>query len=143
MYSVIKRLSKSTATFFVCLSVWLIAMLINAFADMAYMGFSHGSGTDRLDVFGFIILFSAMFSLPGIIIFWQVFRFNSENENLFRILLLTAVITPAVSVFLLSLFLGGGVSGEMIWYIIIAVFAGFIATALHYNSINTLLNKEE
>lgn len=89
-------LNRVTVTAIVSLSVWITAILINTLF-LLLLVFGYVGYSDFCDSAGVVMLLSAIFSLPGISIFWFVFLFNCRNYNLFMVLLITACCTSLLS----------------------------------------------
>lgn len=140
MKSFIRRSGSFAVTSVISLSVWIVANIINVVLVLLMSGFFSGNEAFA-EAFGFILLFSAAFSLPGIIIFWIVFLANYHNRQLFVVLFITAFITSALSVLLLMLWIGGtDVSSAGIFSA--AVISALAAVIIHLNAFNVIVEKQ-
>ncbi len=91
---------------FICCSIWLLAGLLNALLFATWLSlftteFHHWPRT-----FGLALIFSLLFSVPGMFIFWVVFVVNWSCDLLFRHLLNAGLILSVLSSLLLFLFDG-------------------------------------
>ncbi len=144
MKSFIRRSGSFGVASLISLSVWVVANIINVVLVMLTTGFTSGNDIFA-EAFGFVLLFSAAFSLPGIIIFWIVFLANYRSKNLFTVLLVTAFITSALSVLLLMIWIG---SSDIYTAGIFAsaVVSALAAVIIHVNAFNEIVetqNEEE
>lgn len=134
----ISKSNRYVMTSLVSLSVWIISILINALLFVFIFAFS-GSNDFWQDT-GFVLLFSAVFSFPGISIFWLVFLIKCRNDNLFTILLITALCTSLLSVLVFFLYLAisfGADRGMSIF--ILPVLSALTAAALHRPAISDVV----
>lgn len=144
MKSFIERSNRFVVASVMSLSIWIVANMINVVLVLLTMGFASGNDV-FIEAFGFILLFSAAFSLPGIIIFWVVFLANYDSKNLFMVLLITALITSALSVLLLMLWIGGNDLGSAGLFVS-AVISATAAVVIHISVFNQIVetqNEEE
>ena len=141
MFKQMMSLNKSALIALTSLSIWVVAILINAIADVTHIAMTQ-AGWIGIGVFGAILMPSAIFSLPGILVFWLIFLLNKKNKNLVYILMITGIVTSAASVLLLLLFIGQGLKSGFILFVFIAALSGFISTALRNNLVNAIVNKE-
>jgi hypothetical protein len=106
------------------LSIWVAAILINTVFVMCWMGFSKSGGFD-IDIAGFIIYSSGIFSSPGLLIVWLVCIVKFRSNNLFNIIFIAAFIGSFLSSFTLAALLQ-----EEIGQLSIMLFISPIAIAL-------------
>ena len=129
-------------TALISLSIWIAAIVISAVADIIFIGlFSHGGGAG--EAFELIIVFSALFSLPGIIIFWLVFLLNCKKDELFHLLFITAFVTSFLSAFVFFLWINEGFGGQSFWLLLFAVLAALASVALHRPAIDDIFTKQK
>ena len=140
MKSLIERSNRFAVASVISLSVWIVANIINVVLVLLTMGFASGNVV-FIEAFGFILLFSAAFSLPGIIIFWVVFLANYDSKNLFVVLLITALITSALSVLLLMLWIGGN-DLSSVGLFVSAVISAIAAVIIHVSVFNQIVEKQ-
>lgn len=140
MKSFIERSNRFAVASVISLSVWIVANIINVVLVLLTMGFASGNDV-FIEAFGFILLFSAAFSLPGIIIFWVVFLANYDSKNLFMVLLITALITSALSVLLLMLWIGGN-DLDSAGLFVSAVISAIAAVIIHVSVFNQIVEKQ-
>jgi hypothetical protein len=125
----------------ISLSIWIVAILMSAVADVVFISlFSHGRAWDA---FGLVIVISAMYSLPGIIIFWLVFLFNCEKDGVFNLLFITALATSFLSAFVFFIAISKNFSGQAFWLLLFAVLSALAAVTLHRPAINYVLQKQK
>lgn len=77
---------------FISFSIWLTAILINVIL-FAIVTSLQGSRGYFWQAVGLVLLISAMYSFPGIVIFWLVFLLTFYHHKIFKILLITAIVT--------------------------------------------------
>ena len=124
----------------ISLSIWIVAILMSAVVDVVFIRlFSHG---EAWQAFRLIMIFSATFSFPGIIIFWGVFILNCKKDGLFNLLLITAFITSFLSAFVFFMLING-FSGQGFWLLLFAVLSALAAVVLHRPAINHLLQTQK
>jgi len=135
--------NKYVATAVISLSIWLVANILNAllFAILITAG---GPG-DEPGIVGFVMLCSALFSLPGLVFFWVLFISNCRKPGLFQLLLITSAAVSFLSVMFFFLYLAisfGADSG--MWMIILPVIAAVAATVVHRKAIeNVMITQNE
>ncbi|MES2847453.1 MAG: hypothetical protein V4685_00235 [Bacteroidota bacterium] len=129
--------NKYTATALISFSIWIVANIINAILFAFIFSFA---GNGDLDGIGIVLLFSAAFSLPDILIFWMVFLVKCRKNNLFPVLLITAASVSLLSVVLFFLYLAISFGADRgMWIIIVPVLAAIAATAIHRRAINDVV----
>ena len=124
-------------TSIVSLSVWIFANLIHSLLSAVCILSINVSG-EFLEGLGFIVLFSSIFSFPGIVVFWLLFLFNCRNQKIFTILLVTASVTSFASVLLLL----GNLTitpGSVIHLFLMAMLSAITAVVLHRPAIMDVL----
>jgi hypothetical protein len=124
-------------TSMVSLSIWIVANLVYLLLSAICMVSIHASG-DFWEGLGLILLFSSVFSLPGIVVFWLLFLFNCRSQNLFTILLITASVTSFSSVLLL-LVISSIAPGQVAHLFVMAVLSSVTAVMLHRPAIMDVL----
>ncbi|MBL0355946.1 MAG: hypothetical protein IPP72_03260 [Chitinophagaceae bacterium] len=141
MNKLINTSNRFLMTPLISLSIWILAILMSAVVDVVFISlFSHG---EAWEAFGLIIVISAMFSLPGIIIFWLVFLLNCKKDGLFNLLFLTALATSFLSAFVFFIAINENFSGQGFWLLLFAVLSALGAVALHRPAINHVLQTQK
>jgi len=80
-------------TALISLSVWIVTMVTNALLFAIIFACT----SDMLEGLGFVIVFTAVCSVPGIVVFWLIFLYHCRNCNLFYILIAAAGIITLLS----------------------------------------------
>lgn len=129
--------NKYIMTVLVSLSIWIVANTTNTMLFAFVFAFASNSGLGGI---GFVSLCSALFSLPGILIFWVVFIITCRKDNAFVIFLMTAASVSFLSVVLFFLYLVISFGADRgMWIFIIPVFCAVAATAIHRRAINNVV----
>lgn len=129
--------NKYIMTALISLSIWIVANTANIIL-FAFLFALAGNGD--LEGIGFVSLCSALFSLPGMLIFWIVFLITCRKNNVFAILLMTAASVSFLSVVLFFLYLVMSFGADRgMWIFIIPVFCAVAATAIHRRAINNVV----
>ncbi len=124
-------------------TIWVAAALINGLLVAALSLFvNHDSGELGL-TFGLVIVFSLLFSIPGIFIFWLFFIANYFQEGLFQLLLKTALFTSLFSALIFFGWVGRGFHSDNIWLIIFAVVAAVASVMIHHGSVRNIVNENK
>ncbi len=131
-----KRFVQAT---FISFTAWLLAAFINAIL-MAAGIFIFEHLNKHLGVF-FVatFLYSLLFSIPGIFIFWVFFITNYYKEQLFQVLLKTALCTSLGSCLLVI------TCFDIInfWLSIPVVIAAVAAVMAHHTTINNIIRDNQ
>jgi hypothetical protein len=118
--------------------VWIVAILVNAIADMIFI-----AGSNALEAFWLILIFSSIFSLPGIFVFWLVFVCNYQKDALWRLLFITGGTTSFISTAVFFVCLGEGFAGQSLWLLLVAVLSALASVGLHRPVIIHFLQKQK
>jgi hypothetical protein len=130
--------NKYITTALISFSIWIVANIINAI--LFALIFSFIDNGDELGVVGFVLICSALFSLPGILIFWVVFVIKCRKYNLFNILLITAVVVSLLSVILFFIYLSISFGADRgMWIFCMPVLAAVAAIAIHRRTIHNVV----
>ena len=118
----------------ISLSIWIVANLLNALLFAAV--FVAGSTGAQLGMIGFVMICAALFSLPGLLIFWLLFFFNFRHPNLYQFLLITSASVAFLSVMVFFIYLSVSFGADRgMWVIILPVAAAVAATVIHRKAI--------
>jgi hypothetical protein len=131
----LKTNNRCIKTALVSFSTWIIAILINVIL-FAVVTSLQGSSGHFWQIIGLVLVTSALYSLPGIIIFWLVFLFNFYHRKIFKTLLITATVTSFLSVLCLLLLVGNGsIHFQSVPLFTMAILSAVIAVVLHRQAI--------
>lgn len=126
----------------VSLSIWLVSLIINALFDLLLIGFTSG-GSEWLGTLGLVLVFSAMFSLPGMIVLWLLILFQYTNSALFNAVFYGVLIISFLCVFVFFMSIGEGFGGQSIYIIVMAVVSSIISVLLHEQTIKNIYLKSK
>ena len=123
-------------------SIWIVSLIINAVLDLLLIGF-HSGGSELFDGLGLILLFSSLFSLPGMIVLWIVVFMNYAKPDLFNRVFITALLTSFLSVFVFFCWIADAFGGKSFWLILFAVLSALFAVMLHRPVIKNIIEKNK
>ena len=123
-------------------TIWIVAALINGALSATLLSFTKTMFQSWPGAFVLALVFSLLFSAPGIFIFWIVFMANRDKERLFSVLLRTGVIASLASAVLFWSLLGNEFRGLYFFLGLFAVIAAIAAILIHHTSIVSL-NKND
>lgn len=123
-------------TALISLSVWIVAMVTNALLFAIIFACT----SDRLEGLGFVIVFSAVCSVPGIVAFWLIFLYHSRNLKLFYILIAAAGIITLLSGLIIFMWIcfGSGIDSLGL-LLLIPVVVAVISVIVHGPAINDVV----
>ncbi|MGG9971250.1 hypothetical protein ACQ33O_05580 [Ferruginibacter sp. SUN002] len=134
----------SLRTILYSFTIWVLAAMINALLSATLLIFSEAEYLDSWPgVFVLALVFSLLFSAPGIFIFWLVFISNTKDKNLFRLLLRTGIICSAASGLLFVVLLGHEFKGQENYLGFFGVVAAITAIMIHHRPIVSLNTKSK
>jgi hypothetical protein len=99
--------------------------------------FVAGSAGAQLGMIGFVMICAALFSLPGLLIFWLLFLLNCRHPNLYQFLLITSASVSFLSVMVFFIYLSISFGADRgMWVIILPATAAVAATGIHRKAIH-------
>ncbi len=114
----------------ICFSIWIVSVIINAISVILLIGLIPNVGAMITGLL-FIALLSAGFSLPGIILFSVVFFLCRENENLFKMLMITAVLTSLFTILAFFIWIDEGFARQRFWLVCFAMLSALLSVLMH------------
>ncbi|MFT3682413.1 MAG: hypothetical protein QM791_19315 [Ferruginibacter sp.] len=129
-------------TALVSLSVWIFAILINTVITTAFLGLQGEGGSGLLEITGIILLFSSIFSFPGILLFWLVFLFNCKRTDVFSILLVTAIAVSVLSIVVFALLVNDALGAGYLLILLFPIIAALASVMLHHPAIDEVMRKQ-
>ncbi|UEG51182.1 hypothetical protein LK994_06800 [Ferruginibacter lapsinanis] len=133
---------KIVQTIIFSFTIWVVAALINAALSATILSFSGSRFESWPGAFVLALVFSLLFSAPGIFVFWIIFMACVNSEKLFGILLRTGILASLISVILFRTLLNNEFKGLYFFMGLSAVIDAVIAILVHHTSI-TSINKNE
>lgn len=120
---------------FFSFTIWLLAAMFNALLSGAWLNvfasyFNEGAGT-----FFLVFIFTLIFSIPGIFIFWIVLLANWDEVFLFRLLLKAGLIISVLSSLLLYKLHLDEVAGQQLFLSFSIVVSTISSIMIHHHRI--------
>lgn len=125
---------------FICLTIWVLTALINTLLSGTILLFFSLNFRSSASVFFLVFIFTLIFSIPAVFVFWNVLLIYWNNENLFRILLRVGFITSCLSTPLVVKLLDEEIS-TVIWLSIFIVISSIGSIMFHHSIIRSQTNK--
>ena len=125
---------------FLCLTIWVLTALINTLLSGTMLLFFSFDFHLSYSVFFLVFLFTLIFSIPAMFIFWNVLMIYWNNKNLFLILLRVGFITSCLSVPLVIELMDEPISTE-IWLSIFVIISAIGSIMFHHSIIRQHTNK--
>ena len=127
----LKTNNRYLKTALISFSGWFTVILVNVIV-IAVLEFLQGSRGYFWEGVGLVLLVSAVFSFPGVVIFWLVFLFNFCHHKIFKILVITAIVTSSLPVLsMLLVYSDGHIHFQSVSLIALAILSAVIAVVLH------------
>lgn len=127
---------------FVCFTIWMLAALFNAMLTSICLYSFSADFTPRDGNFFLVFIFSLIFSVPGIIIFWIVLLVNWNEDMLFRTLLKTGFIVAAASSLFLCTPIFDGITKHPLSLAPCIIIATIGSIMLHHSLIISFFSKK-
>lgn len=128
---------KFLRTFFLCFTIWVLAALINTLLSGTMLLFFSIEFRSSISVFFLSLVFTLIFSIPAMFLFWLALIINWTHQHLFRILLRVGFITACLSLPLLIKLLDEEIS-TVIWLSIFIIISAIGAIMFHHSIIKSI-----
>ena len=122
---------------FLCLTIWVLTALINTLLSGTMLLFFSFDFHLSYSVFFLAFIFTLIFSIPAMFVFWITLIIYWKNQYLFRILLRVGFITSCLSIPLLIKLLDEGMYTEICLSIFIIISA--IGSIMFHHSTHQMI----
>ena len=119
---------------FTAFTIWVLAALLNALLSGSWVTFFSKEMFSWPGAFILVFIFTLIFSIPGMFIFWIVMLINWNEELLFRTLLKTGFIISALSSLWLYLLDDFGMKGQQL-FLSLGIVISAIGSIMAHHSI--------
>ena len=128
---------------FITFTVWNLTALLNALLMGTVLSILSNEFRQWSFTFGFAIVFTLIFSIPGIFIFWVVLTIKWHDDDLFRSLLKVGFIVSALSSLILYNLPFGLTNHEMFLLSLCIVIAAIASIMMHRSTIISINNNKQ
>ncbi len=133
---------KTIQTIIYSFTIWIVAALINAVLNATLLGFSEFRNESWPGAFVLALIFSLLFSAPGILILWVVFLINMDEEELFKIILKSGILLSICTAIFFMCTLGRQFEEHSTLMAMFSVVSAIVAIMVHHQLITTI-NKNQ
>jgi hypothetical protein len=123
---------KFIKSIFTAFTIWVLAAMLNALLSGSWVTFFSNEMYSWPGAFILVLIFTLIFSIPGMFIFWIVMLVNWNEELLFRTLLKAGFIISALSSLWLYLLDDFGINGQELFLSLGIVISAIASIMAHY-----------
>ena len=136
---------KLIKSIFAGFTVWVLTALLNAVLSSTVISFFSSEFNRWPSTFLLVFIFTLIFSIPGIFLFWITLLVNWNAEGLFRILLRLGFIVSGLSSLLIYALPMEMETGQLLLLSLCMVIATVTSIMLHHSILKsiTAINKNE
>jgi hypothetical protein len=123
---------------FLSFTIWVLTALLNAVLAVTWLSIFSNEFTCLPAAILVVFIFTLIFSIPGMVIFWIVLLVNRDEELLFRSLLKTGFIVSALSSLMLYILNDDMIGGQKLFLPSCIVIASVASIMIHHPGINSI-----
>ena len=134
---------KFIISIFSSFTIWVLSAMLNAILSGTVVWFFSGEFNYWPSAIILVFIFSLLFSVPGILLFWMILLVNWESEELFRILLKAGLIISSLSSLLVFILPVGMDKYKLLLLSLCIVITTTASIMLHHNILLSITAKSK
>lgn len=133
---------KLIKSIFSSFTVWILTALLNAVLSGTVVSILSSESESWPSTVLLVFIFTLVFSIPGIFIFWIILLVNWEAEGLFRILLRLGFIVSILSSLLVYVLPMGMEKGQLLLLSLCMMTATITSIMVHHSILMSITKKK-
>lgn len=123
---------------FLSFTIWVLAALVNAGLAGTWLAFFSKQPDEWPGAYLLVFIFTLIFSIPAVFIFWLMVVSNWDSESLFKILLRTGFVVSGLSTLILLVVPVGVIHSDILFLAPCIVIATISAIIMHHSIIKSI-----
>ena len=127
---------------FISFTIWGLAALVNAVLSGAWLNLFTNEFNDGVGTFFLVFIFTLVFSIPSMFVFWIVLLANRNETFLFRLLLKAGFTISILSSFILYKLHFDDIAGQQFFLSLSIVLSAITSIMIHHRRIKSITSNK-